>query len=184
MSRIERVAHMGVHWYARSRELLDVAKLSAGIESRIVEPGATPCEIDDALDEREALFALEAEVRAELERRGASVSFALARAWPAHVRAHLDALRPSHLDEPILDRLGWGADYYAENLRAAGIPMEGFAYRLEYLSLSPHDARSLGEDLLQYASSEHTEGMVRAARVAGLWLYLWGSLDCFIYSSE
>lgn len=174
---------MGSHWYARSPELIDVGNESIEIERRIVNPEAKPKEIDEGLDAREALFVREAAVRAELDERGAAITIK-SLDWPARVRAHLDALGPSSPDDRVLDRIGWGTSYYAENLRLAGVPMDGFSQRLEYLSLSPVESRQLAEELLAYADRPHEAAQVQSARVAGLWLYLWGSLGCFIESGD
>ncbi len=78
----------------------------------------------------------------------------------------------------------WGTDYYAENLRHAGVPMDGFLQRLDYLRASPQQACAIGEELLRYASLARRASVVHHARVAGLWLFLWGSVDCYVEAGQ
>ena len=80
--------------------------------------------------------------------------------------------------------LGWGTDYYIENLRNAGIPMRSFSQPLDYLDSSPEQARTLGEELLRHATRAHTAAESCRARQAGLWLYLWGSVDCGVVAAQ
>ena len=174
---------MGVHWYARSKELTEVARQQEKVERRIVAPDADAPAIDTALDEREALFTREDAGRAELARRGMSVTVASTRAWPPQVRQHVEALG-AEPERPLLEVLGWGTDYYIENLRDVGVPMRGFSQPLDYLRASPEQARALGEELLRHASRAHRALETRRAREAGLWLFLWGSVDCGVVAGE
>jgi hypothetical protein len=174
---------MGVHWYARSKELTEVERQQEEVERRIVAANADAPAIDAALDERETLFTREDAARAELARRGASVTVASTRAWPPHVREHVEALG-AEPERPLLDVLGWGIDYYIENLRDAGLPMRGFSQSLDYLHASPERARALGEELLRHASSAHRVLEIRRSREAGLWLVLWGSVDCCVVAGD
>lgn len=175
---------MGVHWYAESQELLDHERRAADVERRIMAPEVDVRDLDNALVARETLLVQEDELRAELKHRGAAVTFESARAWPKSVRAHIDALGPARLDESVLARLGWGTDYYIENLRSARVPMDSFSHRLDYLRVSPAEARALSEELLHFAATTQLAGAVRHTREAGLWLYLWGSLDCSVEASQ
>jgi hypothetical protein len=175
---------MGIHWYARSKELIEVARQFEEVERRIVYPDADERAINAALDEREVLFAREDEARAELKHRGFAVTIGSIREWPPHVLQHVDALGPAELDRRLLDLLGWGTNYYIENLRDAGVPMDAFSQHLDYLRVLPQQARSLGEELLRYASQVRSANEVRRAREAGLWLFLWGSVDCFVEAGQ
>jgi hypothetical protein len=171
---------MGIHWYAKSTELIDVARQFEEVERRIVRPDADERAINAALDEREALFACEREARAELERRGFAVTVGSVCDWPQHVWQHVEALGPAEPDRCFLDLLGWGTDYYIENLRSSGVPMDAFSHHLDYLRISPQQARALGAELLRHASQARHLNEVRRAREAGLWLFLWGSVDCCV----
>jgi hypothetical protein len=171
---------MGTYWYARSRELDEVEQRMDEVERRIVRAGADPRALDAALDEREALFRREEEVRAELARRGRAVTLASARAWPPHVAAHVAALRPAQPDRPILDVVGWETHYYVENLRAVGVPMRAFAQPLDYLRASPEQAREVAGQLLAHAARASAAAVRDRTRDAGLWLYVWGSVDCSV----
>ena len=153
------------------------------MERSILAPDADASAIDAALDEREALFAREDAARTELAQRGALVTIASTRVWPPHVREHVEALG-AEPERPLLEALGWCTDYYIENLRDAGVPMRGFSHPLEYLHASPAQARALGEELLRHDSRTHTALEIRRAREAGLWLFLWGSVDRGVVSGE
>jgi hypothetical protein len=174
---------MGVHWYAKSEELIELERQFDDVERRIVHPDADRRAINVALDERDALFAREGDVRAELERRGLAVTVGSIRGWPPHVQAHVHALAPTDPSQPLLELLGWGADYYAENLRQAGVPMDAFSQRLDYVRASPEQARALGGELLGYAASVRGTTAART-RVAGLWLFLWGSVRCHVKAGQ
>jgi hypothetical protein len=175
---------MGIHWYARSKESMDVMQRLDEVERRIFRPDADKQAIEAALTEREALYVGEDEARAELKHRGYAVTIGSTRQWPSHVSRHVDALGPAEPDPSFLDLLGWGTDYYIENLRDARVPMDKFSHHLDYLRLSPQQACALGEELLRYASHERRENRVRRAREAGLWLYLWGSVDCHVEAGQ
>jgi hypothetical protein len=174
---------MGMHWYARSKELTEVVRQQEEVERRIVAPDTDASAIDAALDEREALFTREDALRAELARRGASVTVASTRAWPPHVREHVEALG-AEPGRPLLEVVGWGTDYYLENLRNVGVPMRGFSQPLDYLRASPEQARALGQELLRHASGAQIALEIRRASEAGLWLFLWGSVECGVVAAE
>jgi hypothetical protein len=175
---------MGIHWYARSESLKEVARQLDEVERRIVRPDADVRAIDAALDEREALFTREEEAREELKHRGFSVTVSSIPKWPPHVLQHVEALGSAEPDHRLLDLVGWGTDYYIENLRNAGVPMDAFSQHLDYLRASPQQARTLGEELLRYASQVRRADSARQARVAGLWIFLWGSVDCFVEAGQ
>lgn len=175
---------MGVHWYAKSEELIELERRFNEIEHRIVHPDANWRDIDDALDEREALFAHENEARAALEGRGLAVTVGSIRAWPSHVLAHVNALGALGRNRPLLDALSWGTDYYVENLRHAGVPMDAFSQHLDHLRASPEQARALGEELLHFAGQARRAHVADRARVAGLWLFVWGSVDCHVAAGQ
>jgi hypothetical protein len=175
---------VGIHWYARSRELIDTAREFERVERCIVRPDADEKAIDAALEEREALFAREREARAELERRGLAVTLRSIGQWPAHVLEHVYALGSAAANRRFLDVLGWGSDYYIENLRNACVPMDSFSQNLDYLRVSPHQACALGEELMSYAARTERENAIRRAREAGLWLFFWGSVDCCVEAGQ
>lgn len=175
---------MGIHWYARSSQLLEVLQALEAVERRIFATGASDLEVEAALAEREALYAREDAARTELEHRGRAVTIGAARHWPPDVAQHVEALGPAERDCPLLDLLGWGVYYYAENLRAAGVPMGAFSSHLDSLRLSPEEARVLGEELLTWAAHTARGDTLRHAREAGLWLYLWGTAGCAVEAGQ
>jgi hypothetical protein len=173
---------MGTQWYALSVEMLEVGRAFQDVNERL----HAACEAHDepaiqaASDEKDVLFLRQDEVFAELDRRGFSVTVGSIGQWPAHVVQHVHALGPAEPDRRVLDLIEWGSDYYSGNLRHAHVPMTGFSHPLDYLHISPPQACALGEELLHYAARARKANQVRSARVAGLWLYLWGSLNCYV----
>ena len=144
---------MGYHWYAFSRELIEIEGASEVVERRLAA-AADKAAVDSVVAEREVLFEREAVARLAMQRRGESVTVADARAWPADVQQHLGALGASS-DEgcSILDLLGWGRDYYVEALDASGVRMRSFSRNLRAINLEPAQAQELAQELLRYASN-------------------------------
>lgn len=175
---------MGIHWYAKSREMIEIAREFEEVERRIVLPLAEESAINRALDDRERLFARESEARKELERRGSEVTMGAIRGWPSRILEHFASLGAVEDSRRVLDVIGWGTDYYIENLREAGVPMNAFSQPLDSLRILPEQARGLGEELLGYASAMRAPAAGRQARVAGLWLYLWGFVDCSVEAGQ
>jgi hypothetical protein len=177
---------MGIHWYALSVEILDVDRASQDVEERLHEAFEAHDEpaIKAASDESDMLDLREREVFAELDRRGFAVTVGSIGQWPAHVLQHVHALGPAEPDRRVLDLIKWGSTFYIENLRHAGVPMKGFSLPLDYLNISPQQACTLGEEILHYAARARKVNQVRIARIAGLWLYLWGSLNCYVEADQ
>jgi hypothetical protein len=177
---------MGIHWYALSVEILDVDRAFQDVEQRCDEA----CDAHDraavkaAMNEREVLYVRQREVFAECDRRGFAVTVGSIGQWPAHVLQHVHALGPAEPDRRVLDLIGWGSDYYIENLRDARVPIKGFSQPLDYLRISPPQACALGEEILHYAARARKANQVRSAREAGIWLYLWGSLNCHVEAGQ
>lgn len=173
---------MGVHWHARSREFLDSRKALEQAE-RALAAAATPGVIETCLAERDRLFEQVMQAADETEHRGLAVTLADAARWPRHVAAHLDQLPAADPSTPLLDLLGWRTDYYAENLKRAGIGEQNLARSIGTLDAEPGDAVHLGEELLALAEKAPGERRRHTAS-AGLWLYLWGRAGCWIEASD
>jgi len=172
---------MGMHWYARSRELGIILRRLDDAERHMAS--AAPAEIDAAIRERDRLFEEADAVRAELASRGAAVTVTDALAWGPDVRAHVQALGADGA-RSLLDVLDWNAGYYAENLRRAGVRIEGFSHPLMHLRVDAAGARALGLELLQSIAELRDPAAIRQLRIAGLWLFLWGSVECTVESGS
>ena len=167
---------MGYHWYAVSLELMAIRRALDDVERRMNEP-AGEAAVKAASDEMDVLLARETQARRAMAQRGESVTVAAARGWPPEVRRHLAALGAGDEGRSILGLLGLEANYYVENLHRGGVPMRGFSRNLRAIALDPQQALELAQELLRYASDARELKGAEAARVAGLWLWLWASLD-------
>jgi hypothetical protein len=192
---------MGIHWYALSREMIEVERALEAVEHRIFAPDATEATRDAALAEREMLYEREDATRRAMEQRGRGVGVEVIRDWPEEVQRHAAAYGTPREGQSFLDDfIGPDTDYYVEILADAGVPMDGFSYPLRSLDLQPEQARQLALELLRYVDRLEAPSPVswwwskrraqkaqatrarqaRATRVAALWLWFWAWLDCRI----
>jgi hypothetical protein len=176
---------VGVHWHAESPELVRIHQALDDVESRIFAPGASASAIEGSLVEREALYRQEDTERKAWEERGRGITWREAAGWPEPVRRHLYSYGRQPEERSVLDLLEWGADYYAENLRAAA----GYLHDLSpapfgFSTLTPGEASTLAVGLLDRAAGMDDDQARRAARIAGLWLWAWASVGAIISSAH
>jgi hypothetical protein len=168
---------MGYHWYAVSPELTAITRALDDLESRM-SADDDEAAVNAASHEMDVLLAREMEAGRAMAARGASVTVAAARGWPPEVQQHLAAFGASDEGRSILALLEWETNYYVENLHHEGVPMRGFSRDLRAIALEPTQVRELAQELLRHASGARKPKAAREARRAGLWLWLWASLDC------
>lgn len=174
---------MGLHWYPRSPRLLEIFRQAVALERASISSILGEQEVESLITAQERIFESEQAERRAIEERGRLVTRSDADRWPGHVSAHLDGLPDVEPSTSVLQLLGWGADYYIENLRAAGVPMGGFSMHLDRVDASPGEVLDLAEEILAFHDRARTKARPHV-RQAGLWLYLWGFLGCHVQTGH
>jgi hypothetical protein len=97
---------MGIHWYARSRELIAISQALEDGDHRIFGPDASAADIDAANAECDVLFDRQDAARLALKQQSESVGVRVIRDWPESLRRHAAAYGTPREGQSFVDFVG------------------------------------------------------------------------------